>query len=186
MFIGNGSDAAVNATVTGDLKLLYVNNNPTNEAEFTIQPGVVSYAKIQDVSSQKLLGRYALLDGPAQEITFDSLAFTLNSTTGVLGLVTPNPPKLTTKGDLLTATGPSTQVRLGIGANATFFMADTAATTGNKWVAMSGDATIATSGALTIAADRSVANILCTLLLIKNKRTLTTQDTGLLKSGGNQ
>jgi hypothetical protein len=31
-------------------------------------------------------------------------------------------------------------------------MADTAATTGNKWVAMSGDATIATSGALTIAA----------------------------------
>jgi hypothetical protein len=152
MFIGNGSDAAVNATVTGDLALLYVDNAPTNEAEFTIQPGVVSYAKIQDVSAQKLLGRYALAAGPAQEITFDPLAFTLNSSTGVLGLVTPNPSVLTAKGDLLTATGPTTQVRLGIGANATLFMADSAVVTGNKWVAMSGDATIATSGAITIGA----------------------------------
>ena len=163
MFIGNGSDAAVNATVTGDLALLYVDNAPTNEAEFTIQPGVVSYAKIQDVTGQKLLGRYALADGEAQEITFDSLAFTLNSTTGVLGLVTPNPPTLTTKGDLLTATGPSTQVRLGIGANATLFMADSAVSTGNKWVAMSGDATIATSGAITIGAGAVTFGKMATL-----------------------
>lgn len=151
MFIGNGSDAAVNATVTGDLSLAYVDNLGANEADFTIVSKAVSYSKIQDVTGQKLLGRYAIASGPVQEITFDPLAFTLNSGTGVLGLVTPNPPTLTTKGDLLTSTG-AAQVRLGIGANATFFMADSAASTGNKWVSMGGDATLAVNGDLTIAA----------------------------------
>jgi hypothetical protein len=151
LFIGNISDVAVNAIVTGDLTAAYVDNSGTNEAEFTIANGVVTYAKIQDVTSQTLLGRFALTDGVVQQLTLNGTDFTINSSTGVIGLATPNSPILTTKGDILTHTG-AAQVRLGIGANATFFMADTAATTGNKWVAMSGDATIAVSGALTIAA----------------------------------
>ena len=151
LFIGNVSDVAVNAIVTGDLTATYVDNSGTNEAEFTIANEAVTYAKIQNVTSQTLLGRFALTDGVAQQLTLNGSDFTINSSTGVIGLVTPNSPILTTKGDILTHTG-AAQARLGIGANATFFMADTAATTGNKWVAMSGDATIATSGALTIAA----------------------------------
>jgi hypothetical protein len=151
LFIGNVSDVAVNAIVTGDLTAAYVDNSGTNEAEFTIANEAVTYAKIQNVTSQTLLGRFALTDGVVQQLTLNGTDFTINSSTGVIGLATPNSPILTTKGDILTHTG-AAQVRLGIGANATFFMADTAATTGNKWVAMSGDATIAVSGALTIAA----------------------------------
>jgi hypothetical protein len=150
IFIGNVSDVAVNAIVTGDLTAAYVDNSGTNEAEFTIANEAVTYAKIQNVTSQTLLGRFALADGVVQQLTLNGTDFTINSSTGVIGLATPNSPILTTKGDILTHTG-AAQVRLGIGANATFFMADTAATTGNKWVAMSGDATIAVSGALTIA-----------------------------------
>jgi hypothetical protein len=56
---------------------------------------------------------------------------------------------LTTKGDLLTYS--TSNSRLGVGADATIFMADSSQTTGNKWIALSGDATIATSGAITLA-----------------------------------
>jgi hypothetical protein len=150
MYVGNTSNAAVNAAVAGDLTMAYVDNSGTNEANFTIANGAVTYAKMQNVTAQTVLGRYALTNGVAQELTFDASDFTINSSTGVIGLVTPNPPTLTTKGDLLTSNG-TAQVRLGIGANATLFMADSAAATGNKWVAMSGDVTIATSGATTIA-----------------------------------
>jgi len=150
IYIGNGSDAAVNAKATGAVSLAYVDNNGANEAQFTLNSKVVTYDKIEDVTAQTILGRYSLTNGTIQSITLDASDFTLNNSTGVLGLVTPNPPTLTTKGDLITSNGTS-QVRLGVGADATLFMADTAATTGNKWVAMSGDATIATTGAVTIA-----------------------------------
>ena len=150
MYVGNGSDAAVAGTVSGDLEMEYVDNNGADEASFTIKDGVVTYDKIQDVTSGKVLGRYSTIDGPPQHLTLDSTAFTLNTTSGVIGLQTPNPSLLTTKGDILTR-GASAPTRLGIGGDATLFMADSAAATGNKWVAMSGDATIAVSGALTIA-----------------------------------
>lgn len=150
MYVGNGSDAAVAGTVSGDLEMAYVDNNGADEAVFTIQNGVVTYDKIQNVTSGKVLGRYSTIDGPPQHLTFDPTAFTLNTTSGVIGLQTPNPSLLTNKGDILTR-GASAPTRLGIGANATIFMADNAELTSNKWVAMSGDATIAVSGALTIA-----------------------------------
>ena len=150
IFIGNTSDAPVGGEVTGDLTVAYVNNNGNDEADFTIANGVVTYQKIQDVTAETLLGRYFATNGEVQELTLDPTAFTINNSTGVIGLQTPNPSLLTNKGDLLTRDA-SAPVRLGVGANATIFMADTAATTGNKWVAMSGDATIATSGAVTIA-----------------------------------
>jgi len=64
------------------------------------------------------------------------------------GNIVANAP-LTTKGDLYTFS--TAAARLGVGANATILMADTAATTGNKWIALSGDTTIATTGVVTIA-----------------------------------
>ena len=64
---------------------------------------------------------------------------------------------LTTKGDILTYS--TTNARLGIGADATIFMADSSQTTGNKWIALSGDATIATSGAITLANTIPVASV---------------------------
>ena len=150
MYVGNASNAAVNAAVAGDLTMAYVDNSGTNQANFTIANGAVTYAKIQNVTAETILGRYSATNGTVQQLTLDPSDFTINNSTGVIGLVTPNPPRLTTKGDLITSNG-TAQVRLGIGANATLFMADSAATTGNKWVAMSGDATIAVGGALTIA-----------------------------------
>ena len=150
IFIGNSiSNVAVNAVVAGDLTAVYVINSGVNEAQFTIADAAVTYAKIQDVTSQAILGRFALADGEVQQLNL-STDFVINSSTGEIALASPNPPLLTAKGDILTRTGAAT-VRLGIGADATFFMADAVATTGNKWVAMSGDATIAVSGALTIA-----------------------------------
>lgn len=47
----------------------------------------------------------------------------------------------TTKGDLLTATAPSTVTREGVGANDTVYTADSAQVTGHKWVKV-GDAMI--------------------------------------------
>jgi hypothetical protein len=105
LFIGNVSDVAVNAIVTGDLTATYVDNSGTNEAEFTIANEAVTYAKIQNVTSQTLLGRFALTNGVAQQLTLNGSDFTINSSTGVIGLVTPNSPILTTKGDILTHTG---------------------------------------------------------------------------------
>jgi len=54
---------------------------------------------------------------------------------------------LTTKGDILTYS--TTNARLGVGANATIFMADSTATTGNKWIALSGDSSLSVGGAIT-------------------------------------
>ena len=71
LFIGNVSDVAVNAIVTGDLTATYVDNSGTNEAEFTIANEAVTYAKIQNVTSQTLLGRFALADGVVQQLTLN-------------------------------------------------------------------------------------------------------------------
>lgn len=49
----------------------------------TIQPGAVTYAKIQNVTGQRLLGRYSAATGSTQEISLGS-GLSLNSGTGVL------------------------------------------------------------------------------------------------------
>jgi hypothetical protein len=91
----------------------------------------------------------------------DTLTLTTAGTSGAATLIgaTLNIPQysgggsspLTTKGDLYTFS--TVDARLGIGANATMLMADSAATTGNKWVALSGDATIAGTGAITLSSN---------------------------------
>ena len=151
IYIGNGSNAAVASEVAGDLGAAFLDNAGTNQAVFTIQDEAVTWNKIQDVNTGKLLGRYNVLDGPIEYITLDPLAFTLNTGTGELSLATPNPALLTSPGDLLTSDG-VTQVKLTVGADATFLIADSAQTVGIKWAALSGDATIDVAGAMTIAA----------------------------------
>ena len=65
---------------------------------------------------------------------------------------------LTNKGDIFTFSTVNT--RLGVGANGTILMADSAATTGNKWVALSGDVTINTSGVTTIKSSVAASSSL--------------------------
>lgn len=50
---------------------------------WSIDNGVVTYAKIQNITAQRILGRYAGTDGSAQEITVGS-GLNLDTTTGVL------------------------------------------------------------------------------------------------------
>lgn len=50
---------------------------------WSIDNGVVTYAKIQDITGQRILGRYAASTGPAQEITIGS-GLSLDTSTGVL------------------------------------------------------------------------------------------------------
>jgi hypothetical protein len=83
---------------------------------------------------------------------------------------------LTTKGDVFTYSTVNT--RLGIGADATIFMADAAATTGNKWIALSGDVTIALSGVTAIGALK-VTNA----MIANSTINLTTKVTGVLPEG---
>jgi hypothetical protein len=66
-------------------------------------------------------------------------------------IAAPATSPLTTKGDLYTYS--TTNARLGIGADATILMADAAQTTGNKWIAPSGDFTIATNGVTTASSS---------------------------------
>lgn len=86
---------------------------------------------------------------------------------------------LTTKGDLFTYSTVNT--RLGIGADATILIADSTQTTGNKWIAISSDATIATSGALTLANTAVTA----TSYIVNGGALFTVDSKGRLTSASN-
>jgi len=77
VWMGNPSDAPVAVAFSQDILV-------SNTGVATIQPGVVSYAKIQNVTAGTLLGRYSATDGSVQQITPDGTTIVLNSTTGVL------------------------------------------------------------------------------------------------------
>lgn len=72
-----GTDIATVGTITAGTW------NGTAIATAYIANDAVTYAKIQDVTSQKLLGRYAGTSGDAQEITVGT-GLTLDTSTGVL------------------------------------------------------------------------------------------------------
>lgn len=65
-------------TLSGD-----VTGSGTTAITTTIENKKVTYGKIQDVTSQSLLGRYAATDGTTQEVTLGT-GLSLNSTTGEL------------------------------------------------------------------------------------------------------
>lgn len=78
MLVGNASAGPrpVFATVGGDLTAVY---STLSVAEvFTIKDGVVTFAKMQDVSPGVVLGRTSALTGDVEEITFANLKTALN------------------------------------------------------------------------------------------------------------
>ena len=100
------------------------------------------------MATNKLIGRGTAGTGPMEEITLGTgLSMSGNTLNASGGGSSP----LTTKGDLYTFS--TVDARLGIGANATMLMADSTPATGNKWVALSGDATIDVTGAITLASN---------------------------------
>lgn len=72
--LGSGGITALTGDVTA---------SGSGSVASTIANDAVTYAKIQNVTSQRLLGRYAGTAGDAQEITLGT-GFTLNTSTGVL------------------------------------------------------------------------------------------------------
>jgi hypothetical protein len=120
MYIGNGSNKAVQAEVAGDIQAVYNLINTTQTAVLTIKDEAVTYAKFQNIPDSALtvqrpilLGRFDAGQGIMQQMTLSN-DFTINTTTGVIGLVTPNPPSLVDVGDLLTSTGSNNLVRLSL------------------------------------------------------------------------
>jgi len=76
IYVGNVSNVATAVAMSGDVFI-------SNSGVTTIQSSVVTYAKIQNVLSQRLLGRYAGTTGVTQEISLN-YTLALNSGTGVL------------------------------------------------------------------------------------------------------
>jgi hypothetical protein len=120
IFIGNDSLKAVQAEVGGDLTAIYDLISTTQTAVFTIKDEAVTYAKFQNIPESSattrrpiLLGRFDAGQGVMQQMTLSN-DFTLNSTTGLIGLASPNPPSLVDVGDLLTSTGANNLVRLSL------------------------------------------------------------------------
>lgn len=120
IFMGNGSNKAVQTVVAGDLSATYSVVNATNTGTFTIENEAVTYAKFQNIpdsvlTTQRpiLLGRFDAGQGVMQQMTLSG-DFTINTTTGQIGLLSPNPPSLVDVGDLLTSTGSNNLVRLSL------------------------------------------------------------------------
>lgn len=119
MYIGNGSGAAEQSVVGGDLSATYQKISGDNTAVFTINSDSVTYSKFQNVPTlignttrPILLGRWSASSGDMEEITLSS-DFTL-SPTGVIGLLSPNPPVLNAVGGLITSTGSNNLVALNL------------------------------------------------------------------------
>jgi hypothetical protein len=120
IFMGNGSNKAVQTEVAGDLTASYSVIGGINTGTFTIADEAVTYAKFQNIPDSALttqrpilLGRFDAGQGVMQQLTLSG-DFTLNGTTGEIGLLTPNPPALVDVGDLLTSTGSNNLVRLSL------------------------------------------------------------------------
>lgn len=120
IFMGNDSLKAVQTKVGGDLTALYDVINTDNTAVFTIKNQAVTYDKFQFIPNSAgattrpiLLGRFDAGQGIMQQMTLSD-DFVINTTTGVIGLESPNPPSLVDVGDLLTSTGSNNLTRLSL------------------------------------------------------------------------
>lgn len=107
IFVGNAANAAAQLAMSGDATL-------SNTGVITISNAAVTFAKMQNITYQTLMGRWSAGDGEPQEITIGS-GLTLSGL-GVLtsgGLVNP----MTTAGDLIVGGAGGDPTRLAIGAN---------------------------------------------------------------------
>jgi hypothetical protein len=146
IWIGNIATAPDMKTLSGDITM-------TRDGVVTIAGESVTFSKMQEITSQTLLGRWGAADpGPVQEI---GLSADFNLISGILSLAVPVAPILDTKGSLITYTSATgTQVQLYAGTNGQVLIPNNTLDEGLEWVDISGDITLDTttpSGVATIS-----------------------------------
>jgi hypothetical protein len=95
----------------------------------TISAGAVTYAKMQNETSQTFLGRYSVSTGPPQESTFAPY-FKYNSATGVLSIDTFS---VINQGDLLYGSALDTLANLPKNTSATRYLSNTGPNNNPAW-----------------------------------------------------
>lgn len=159
IWIGNSVTAPTMRSLTQDILI-------TNTGVVTIQPNVVDFSKMQEITGTdtsvipnikgNLLGRWAAGIGEIQEVELSG-DFNLNVGTGVLSLAVPVAPVLTTKGGLITySASVGAQVQLAAVYEGRLLMTDSAEDKGIKWVEAQGDIevdTVALDGTFNIKAN---------------------------------
>lgn len=158
IWIGNSTNAPQMRSLSQDIEI-------TLTGVATIQPNVVDFSKIQEITGAdtsvspeipgNLLGRWAAGQGLVQEVVLSG-DFLLDSATGVLSLSSPVAPVLTTKGGLITySQSVGNQVQLSAVYEGRLLMTDSNEDKGIKWVEAQGDVevdTTALDGTLNITA----------------------------------
>jgi hypothetical protein len=142
IWIGNSTNAPQMRSLSQDIKI-------TRTGVATIQPNVVDFSKIQEITGAdtsvspeipgNLLGRWAAGQGDVQEVVLSG-DFLLDSITGVLSLSSPVAPVLTTKGGLITfSQSVGNQVQLSAVYEGNLLITDSSVDVGLKWVTAGGD-----------------------------------------------
>jgi hypothetical protein len=148
IWIGNSTNAPQMRSLTQDILI-------TNTGLVTIQPNVVDFSKMQEITGTdtsvspnikgNLLGRWAAGLGEIQEVVLSG-DFNLNVGTGVLSLAVPVAPVLTTKGGLITySASVGGQVQLAAVYEGRLLMTDSGEDKGIKWVEAQGDIEVNTT-----------------------------------------
>lgn len=160
IWIGNASNAPTNQSLTGDVTM-------TRDGVVTIENEAVTFAKMQNITSGNLLGRWdASTPGVIQQISL-SADFDLDSGTGILSLAVPVAPILNSKGGLITyRQSIGQQVQLTAVFDGNLLITDSAEDDGLKWVTAQGDIEVdgaldgtfnITAGAVTLAKMANLA-----------------------------
>jgi hypothetical protein len=169
IWIGNDVNAPQMRSLTQDILI-------TNTGVVTIQPNVVTFSKMQEITGANtgvipnipgnLLGRWAAGTGNIQEVTLSG-DFLLDSGTGTLSLAVPVAPVLTTKGGLITySQSVGAQVQLSAVYEGKLLMTDSAEDKGLKWVEAQGDIEVDTAlldGTFNITANAVTLGKMATL-----------------------
>ena len=142
IWIGNAATAPIPNSLTGDVLM-------TREGVVTIQPNVVDFSKMQEITGAdtsvspnipgNILGRWAAGVGDIQEIVLSG-DFVLPYDTGILSLAAPVAPVLDAKGGLITfSQSIGQQVQLPAVYEGNLLLTDSAIDVGLKWVTAQGD-----------------------------------------------
>jgi len=149
IWIGNASNAPTNKSLTGDVTM-------TRDGVVTIENEAVTFAKMQNITSGNLLGRWdASTPGSIQEVSLSG-DFVLDSGTGILSLAVPVAPILNSKGGLITyRQSIGQQVQLPAVFDGKILITNSTLDDGLEWVDLTGDVELDTatpSGTATITA----------------------------------